>query len=295
MEVSSKFPGKIILAGEHTILFGSSAIASSLNKYLTVILSKEESNSLVIKNSDETPISELIKDSIKYFLEIYRLKPAYFKVKIESCIPIGGYGSSTALVAATIDCLCKIYNINISKDKLVDLSIEIESSKKKVSGIDQNVIVRKGTLKFENKNSLLFERVIPKNKFIKHFLVINTGRPVEQTYEMLKYVEKNFNQNLFNKIESSINKFIELINKENDKSILSVVNELGEHLIELGIVSKETQNLIKDLELFGGVSKISGAGGVLKGSGALLYFDANDEVINYLNECRIEYFNTELF
>ncbi len=58
----------------------------------------------------------------------------------------------------------------------------------------------------------------------------------------------------------------------------------------LGVVSKKTKKLLKDLEQFG-YGKMTGAGGKAKGSGYLVFFtDRPKELEKYCKDKNISYF-----
>ena len=71
-------PGKIILFGEHFVVHGTKAILCAINKRVTVISKKNETQSIFIKSSlgqNSIPVSESLENVDNMF------KPFFFIAK----------------------------------------------------------------------------------------------------------------------------------------------------------------------------------------------------------------------
>ena len=126
----------------------------------------------------------------------------------------------------------------------------------------------------KNISSLNFK--IPK-KIQDQLILIDSGKPVESTAEMVRHVGKRYNDNpkfietALNKIEKLTKRMVVSIVKEDTDLFQETVKENQSELEKIGIVAKQAQKLLKDLEPYG-VGKVTGAGGQAEGSGLILFF-----------------------
>ena len=120
MKSKASAPGKVILFGEHFVVYGVKAILCSINKRVRVTAEKISDKKIVI-NSE---IGNLILEPNKSISEINsRLKPFYYlankviknqdtgiQIKIDSEIPLGvGLGSSSACCVAGAAAIFKLF------------------------------------------------------------------------------------------------------------------------------------------------------------------------------------------
>ena len=152
--VTAKASGKIILFGEHAVVYGYPAIAvpiQSVQVKVTILPIVKGSHSLIkIRNLDweeDIIFSDLenndpIKASIMNVLSLIDGKPPFFELTISSSIPIAaGLGSSAALAIAITQGLSQFLGINFSKDQINDLAFQSEKIQHgSPSGIDNSVI-----------------------------------------------------------------------------------------------------------------------------------------------------------
>ena len=111
MKSKASAPGKVILFGEHFVVYGVKAILCSINKRITVTAEKTSERKISINSQ----IGKLILEPNKSILEINSpLKPFYYlankaiknentgiHIEIDSDIPLGaGLGSSSACCVA---------------------------------------------------------------------------------------------------------------------------------------------------------------------------------------------------
>jgi Mevalonate kinase len=142
-------PGKIILFGEHFVVHGVKAILGAINKRVTVISKKNDTQNIFIKSSlgkDSIAISESLDNIDNMF------KPFFFIAKkiisennfengidleIQSEIPIGaGKGSSSACCVAAAASVSPFFS-NPAKKHVLVLAIAAGDPKMaKTSGAD---------------------------------------------------------------------------------------------------------------------------------------------------------------
>ena len=138
MKSKASAPGKVILFGEHFVVYGIKSILCSINKRVTVTAEKTKERKISI-NSE---IGKLVLEPNESISKIDSpLKPFYYlankaikdqneglEIEIESEIPLGaGLGSSSACCVAGAAAIFKLFG-EISKEKILELAIEAEKT-----------------------------------------------------------------------------------------------------------------------------------------------------------------------
>ena len=282
MKISYSAPAKVILSGEHAVVYGKPALVSAINlrlKFTVTNLARPRQDS----NLDKGIL--FISNKVKNFLKEQRIQfvDKLFDYKIESEIPIGrGLGSSAALSVASVAAFLEFYaGRQFDKELINKMSFEIEKYfHKSPSGVDNSAvcfggifIYRKTSSLSKNINNLDFK--IPKNIDEKLFL-IDSGKPKETTGEMVESVKSVKSvesvNDILNKIELET-KNIEVAIKNQDINLFKDCLVNNERLLEeLGVVSEKTKELLFSLHKFG-VGKVTGAGGRETNSGFILFFN----------------------
>jgi len=257
-------PAKLILTGEHAVVYGYPAIAMAINKRLKL----------------EVVINENKLDW-----------------KINSEIPVRcGLGSSAALSVTQAALLLYLKTKKINKELINEISFNLEKIHHgKPSGIDNTVAVYGGIILF--KKFKLFKGL--KVKKMPEFLLINSGKPSETTKEMVKNVESRIMNYETRKILKSIgklsNRFVKALNLEDLNSLGLLITENERLLEQLGVVGIKAQKLIQDIEKIGGSAKICGAGGLKTGSGIILvYHKYLQDVKKYCQKNKLSFFMAKL-
>ena len=174
-------PGKIILAGEHAVVYGYPAIAAAIEKRTYVTLSCGENYAnfvkLLIEILPQTPIAQ-IKDKIQ--------KISQNTITAEFCseLPIGcGIGSSASFAAALSAALFLLQHSTLNTEKVNELAYSFEKTQHgNPSGVDNAVAVFGGFLRFQkiSEQQKKFSFLKTKIHFPSMFL-LNTGKPIETT------------------------------------------------------------------------------------------------------------------
>lgn len=152
MKITASAPAKIILYGEHAVVYNQPAIAVPVSS-LRVTASAENSTHLQIIAADLNQIlpidvqSQSVDDAltltVRLVLEKLRLPPPLVNITLESQIPLAsGLGSGAAVSTALARVLSKVLNYPLSDLELNQIVYEVEKIHHGTpSGIDNTVIV----------------------------------------------------------------------------------------------------------------------------------------------------------
>lgn len=242
-------PGKLIISGEHAVVYGYPALVAALDKRLSVTLTGR-------------------------------------KITIESNIPIGrGMGSSAAYAVATSAVKLFLRDRKLDLNKINDTAYRVEKKRHgNPSGVDNTISTYGGLLWFrkESERLKLFSSIKARRALPKIYLV-DTGRPLESTKEMVAKVKRLYKKDplateiIFRKIERVTRSFLKYLLGGGAVNFQELIKE-NEFLLEkLGVVSDSIIELIREIERIGGAAKISGAGGWKDKSGILLIYHKNVE------------------
>jgi len=298
-------PGKVILFGEHFVVYGVKAILCSIDKRVTVTAEKIKENKILIQSN----IGNLELEPNKSISEINSpLKPFYYlankiiqnkntgiKVTVESEIPSGiGLGSSSACCVAGAAAISKLFS-DISKDEILKLAIEAEKTIfQNTSGADCTVCTFGGIMEYDKENG--FSKIESEPNF--HLVIANSN--IEHSTELVVKDVKSFkenNENDFSKLCKDEAKLIEdvlkLLKENNIKELGEKINQNQKYLETIGISNETIRNMIRVGSASSYGAKITGAGG--GGCVFALSDDTNlDETINQFRERNYDCFSVKI-
>lgn len=153
MTVQASAPGKVILFGEHAVVYGKHAIASAIGLRATVTLSPSRESSLEIADLEiDSPLSPMNPGSLQDFfqtgIKIRGIPPV--RIIVDSDIPIGsGLGSSAAMACAFLKAAGALKKVELTPHELWANAQKMEKVFHGTpSGIDAAVAVHGGMLEF---------------------------------------------------------------------------------------------------------------------------------------------------
>ena len=273
MKSKASAPGKVILFGEHFVVYGIKSILCSINKRVTVTAEKTNERKISI-NSE---IGKLVLEPNESISEINSpLKPFYYlankaikdqniglKIQIESEIPLGaGLGSSSACCVAGAAAIFKLFG-EISKEKILEIAIEAEKTiYQNTSGADCTVSTYGGLMEYDKNNG--FRKIEDEPNFQ---LVIANSNIEHSTETMVSRVKEFENKNkekfheLSNLESSLVNDVLKLIKENKIKEIGEKINQNQKFLEEIGISNEQLEAMIKIGQKTSYGAKITGSGG----------------------------------
>lgn len=278
MKSIASAPGKIILFGEHFVVYGMKAVLCSIDKRITA--TSQFIDEKVIRIRSSLGESEINIDSSNNLEKVQQkfMKPFFYvaqraikenssksgiELVLESEIPTGvGLGSSSAAcVAATASVnglFCKLSKNDVMKIAVQAERIIFEQN----SGADSSVSTFGGLVSYDLKNG--FENISSRNDL--RFIISNSAQ-VHNTQDVVRQVRnfKEKNNDLFNKlckleIDIVDNAMSSL--RENDLNKLgSLMLKNHDLLKQIGISTKKIDLLVEEAKKTSYGAKITGAGG----------------------------------
>lgn len=273
MKSIASAPGKVILFGEHFVVYGVKAILCSINKRVTVTAEKTSERKISINSKigklelePDKPISE-INSPLKpfYYLANKSIenKDTGIHIQIDSEIPLGaGLGSSSACCVAGAAAIFKLFR-DISKEEILKLAIEAEKTIfENTSGADCTVCTYGGIMEYDKNNG--FKKIEHEPNFQ---LVIINSNIEHSTQTMVSKVKgfENKNKEEFSKLLNLESKLVEdvlkLVKENKIQEIGQKMNQNQEYLEKIGISNNELIKMIKTGQESSFGAKITGSGG----------------------------------
>jgi mevalonate kinase len=266
-------PGKVILFGEHFVVYGVKAILCSINKRVTVTAEKISERKISI-NSE---IGNIVLEPNKSISEINSpLKPFYYlankviknqdtgiQINIDSEIPLGaGLGSSSACCVAGAAAIFKLFG-DISKKEILEHAIEAEKTIfENTSGADCTVCTYGGIMEYDKKQG--FKKIENEPNF--QLVIVNSN--IEHSTESMVSKVKQFeikNKEEFTKLSDQESKLVKdvlkLLKENNTVKIGEKTNQNQEYLETIGISNNELRKMIEIGQKSSFGAKITGSGG----------------------------------
>ncbi len=302
-------PGKLILSGEHAVVYGKPAIAMAIDRSAVFEVTPqagdrisfdlpgehdEDSFTLLalhdLKRRVENKYREFLQGQIGIgyvlsapadlfrFAFIHTLDGLHRKLdsglvmKLRSSIPVGcGMGSSAATVLSEIRALGHYLRVDFKPEWYYEYSLEAEKLQHgKPSGVDSYISLHGGCARFQNGAASSIS--LPR----MNMYMVQTGIPESTTGECVMEVERKFrNSAIWNEFEDVTNAFEEAIRANDGRKIQWLVRENNRLLAAIGVVPETVQRFIAEIEQVGASAKVCGAGSVVgeKGGIVLVFAD----------------------
>ena len=254
--------GKVILFGEHFVVYGVPALALGISNKAIVEITKSDS----LEYASDTPgtIPELTTKAIQNVLVAMNIKDA-FQVHLKGDLPtFGGLGSSAAFCVAIARAFDKYYELNLRNEQINAYAYEGEKAfHGNPSGVDNAIATYGGAIKFIRGKG--HEQI--KIGASIHFVIGITGVS-SPTAKMVAEVKK-FKEEEPEQFQNLCDQAGEII-KKGEKALANVDLELiGELMNEnqfllraIGVSIEQNEAIIKAALSAGALgAKVTGGGG----------------------------------
>jgi mevalonate kinase len=275
-------PGKLMLFGEHAVVYGKPCVATAVDQRITLHAGLNQNNNLVIDAHDvgirgyESDISKsgrsenppkgarFIKQAVTNFYDLYNV---FSGINIETKSEFSsefGFGSSSAVTVATIAALSRLFDIDLSNKELFDLSYKTVIDLQRVgSGFDLAAAIWGGTLYFVSGGSVIESMKTRDLNFVIGYTGIKADTPtLVRRVAFFKDGNPELAEEIFNSIEKIVDKAKDNIRSGDVFELGKLMNENQRLLEKLGVSSRKLDNMIEAAKQAGAYgAKLSGAGG----------------------------------
>jgi len=244
-KIKASASGKLMLFGEHAVIYNRPCLAAAIDKWVTV--------TTVEKKGEE---SVFVKTARQLFEQKYG--------KVETGFMIDGFesryglGSSAAVTVATAKVLFKLKNIKVRKEKLFDFCYQVVKKVQGVgSGFDLAAAIWGGVVYFVAGGKKIERLAVSKLP-----LIVGYSGEKADTVKMIKKTVKKINQQFLRQSTKIVNQAKEAMERKNWQELGNLMNKNQEVLSKIEVSTPKLDKMIKaSLKAGAWGAKLSGAGG----------------------------------
>jgi mevalonate kinase len=279
--VAISAPGKLMLFGEHAVVYGYPCIATTVGARIHVSASITDGGMFLL-NAPEVGVLaytksmadvgkgnipkevRYIESALQHFLQRF---PVQNGISIQTHADFSskvGFGSSSATVVSALCAFIKIFNVKISEKELFTAARDVVSSVQgRASGFDVAAAIWGNTI-FFSKNGDVIE---PLSVLSVPLVIGYTGEKADTktlvdmvNQKLQKYPQKV--DRIFQAIEKIVIEAKERIGSGDWERVGKLMDFNQEYLRDIGVSSEKLETLISAAKKSGALgAKLSGAGG----------------------------------
>ena len=283
MKACASAPGKIILTGEHFVVYGEPALVVAIDRRVMVKASERRDEALRVVSDlgvegifegDSFTLEKGGPDSKRFLEPVHIAAEAVMSrigvrrgldLEVQSTIPIGaGLGSSSAVSVATVASVGRALGVELSQQDIADLAFVAERFVHiNPSGVDPTISTYGGVILYKRGEGIKRLQLTPNLSLV----IGNTGLS-RNTGSLVKYVRERRDR-----LPTVINPLIELAGVLTRRTVEALlegdVQKFGElmdvnhgFLVAVGVSNEALDRLIYAARGAGALgAKLTGAGG----------------------------------
>lgn len=309
----SRAPAKLILSGEHAVLYGQPAVAIAINRYINTSVAWSKQTEIQFNLKDLSYLksftqqalynlannlqncyqeflqhrrgvteviqhpSQLLQYSVAMTLQKFNLSlPHGLQIRVDSDMPIGiGLGSSAASILGVLYALREFFAIDWAMEDLIFFATQVEHLQHgKSSGLDLHLVNHGGCVWFQN--GVAQTRKLPR----LDLQIVNTGVPLSTTGQCVTEVAKILatDQILLDDFGVVAHEIDQCLFNNSLVDFRQAIQFNHKLLQKIGVVPVKVANFIADIERAGGAAKICGAGAVAGDQAGIVLITADTDV-----------------
>lgn len=334
IKTHSRSPAKLILSGEHSVVYGHPAISLPIPLYshCQITITPAEQTSFDISLLDLTKTQtfsisdfkkqtsniekryknfqqhsllidqvlhtdfDLILMTLKTFSALCKIPTGRWQIEIHSEILIGrGLGSSASIIVSVLKALENVCQIKLD-DKFLSLTQSIENYQHgHSSGLDPTTIYLNYPIEYQNRE---FSKIrlgqLPSP--LKAWL-IDSGKSKNSTGDTVCYVRDHFgtNQSIWQQFATTTRQIQTAWQTKNSHQLLQAVKSNQQLLCQIGVVPTALQAWLTELEQqTTGSGKVCGAGAIEGHSAGVVLFLSESSPAEFCQQHQLSFFELDL-
>ncbi len=264
MKIKVSAPGKLMLFGEHAVVYDRPCIVTAVSSRLHVELEQTPGRFKI--DAPQVKDVRFVEEAVHLFKEKYGLVDG-LSIKTSSDFSCQyGFGSSSAVTVATLLALVKLYRLNLSAKDIFNLGYQVTLNIQKVgSGFDIAAAAYGGVLYFLTGGKVIKPFIVNDLPIVVGYSGIKADTPSIVNNLKLKMKNKKLQLkiiSLFNLIEKIVIQAKTALQDKGWEKLGELMNENQKLLQQLG-VSTEKLDQTCAMAISAGAygAKLSGAGG----------------------------------
>ncbi len=280
-EITASAPGKLLLFGDHAVVYGHPCLVTAVDQRMYVTVKKNGVDILHLDAPDLglTAYSKTIADLgtkdlpkgvsfiehlYKRFLEKYPQEEGINVTTRSDFSSQFGFGSSSAVTVAFAKSLTTLYNIDLTNEELFDLCYKAVLDVQGVgSGFDIASAIWGGTIYYVKPAKMVKQLDIDHIPLVVGYTGIKADTPT--LVRMVESTRKDSPEKIdgiFNQMEEIVDAAFEAIEKRDWPKTGELMKQNQQLLRQLSVSSVKLEDLISATEKVGALgAKLSGAGG----------------------------------
>jgi len=280
-QISASAPGKLMLFGEHSVVYGHPSIVTAVDQRLKVIIKKNGVNLFKLDAPDlglkaysktmddlgKQPLPKAVRfveTFYKNFLKKYPQTRGIDVVTRSDFAHTFGFGSSSAVTVAFAKALTTLYGFKFSKKELFDLCYEAVIEVQGVgSGFDLAAAIWGGTIYYIPPAETVEALKVDLLPMVVGYTGVKADTPtIVRLVQSMRSNNREKIDGIFTVITEIVEKGRKAIENKDWKKVGELMNQNQELLCKLQVSSIELEKLIKGANRGGAIgAKLSGAGG----------------------------------
>lgn len=263
MRVKVSAPGKLMLLGEHAVVYGYPCLVTAVDKRIHVEVEKIENEKDII-DSPQVKESRFVEESINFFKKRFDIAQS---VKFQTNGDFShrvGLGSSSAVTVATFKALSTIFGKNLTLRDIFNLSYHMTLKIQGVgSGFDIAAAAFGKTLYYLKGGEIIEPLLIDKLPLVIGYSGRKADTPtlIRKVASLHKKKRKKVDE-IFKKMSSLVEKAKAAIERQDFEKLGQLVKEDHRLLRDLKVSTPKLDRMVEAATSAGAEgAKLSGAGG----------------------------------
>ena len=256
-------PGKLMLLGEHAVVYGYPCLVTAVDRRLSVTL-EETTDGKVMINAPQTNDTRFVAEAIKQGVSTWHIEHHGLRITTQSELGNYGLGSSAAATVATLKALAVLFQKDVSDREFFELGRRVVVAVQgNGSGFDVAAVVWGGTIYFSDGGKTIEQINIGDLQLIVAYSGVkaDTASIVAAVADKKKQYPERV-ERIFESIGKLVLQAKEALVKQDWERFGKYMDFNQEYLRDLGVSTEKLEALIAAAKGAGALGvKLSGAGG----------------------------------